>query len=149
MSTILRSLVQRRSSRNGAAYVPWAFTYVLIGFMLWHGKADRSPDEVLSLWPGIIPLCIIGVQCLRPTVLGWLFVFVFALACNGFFVYVEFLAYRVRDQSEGGWQGTSLLLLFVALFIVAPVALLVAAWPKALSGSPPPNHALQRTEAGG
>ena len=142
MSTILRPLVQRRGSRDGAAYVPWTFTYVLIGSMLWRGKADRSPEEFLALWPGIIPLCVIGVQCLRSTVLGWLFVFIFALACNGFFVYVEFLTYRVRDQSEDSWQGTSLLLLFITLFIVAPVALLVAAWPKALSGSPPPHHAL-------
>ena len=148
MITAIHTLVRRRTSRRGPAYIPWLLIYVMSGLTLWHGKGDRSPDEVLSLSPGIIPLCIIGVQCLRPTILGWVTVLVVALLYDGFLLYFDFLVYSVRDQSADSVFGTILTLVFFVAFFLVPIALIVAARPKS-SVHPPPNNALQRTQAGG
>jgi hypothetical protein len=138
MASVLHTLMQRRTSRRGPAYIPWLLIYVMSGLTLWHGKGDRSPGEALALWPGVIPLCVVGVQCFRPTILGWATVLVLALLYDGFLVYLDFLIYSVRDQSTDSLFGTILTLIFVAVFIIVPIALIVAARPKA-SPHPPPN----------
>ncbi len=131
--TWLWALIQRRSRRGWWAYVIWLLVYLFTAMMFADEMAFHTGATAAQLWPLLIPILIITVQWVRPTVLGW------AIICLPTFLYFGIgVYYAVRNnvgphpQWEHDLGGVILGAFFLTALLAACVALTFAARPRAL-----------------
>jgi hypothetical protein len=77
----LVALVQRRSRRGWWVYVIWLLVYLFTAMMYADEMAFHSGATAMQMWPLVIPIVIVIVQWVRPSVLGW------AVICLPTFLY--------------------------------------------------------------
>jgi hypothetical protein len=63
----LAALIQKRSRRGWWAYVIWLLIYAPT-VMMFAGDTGASPAR---MWPFLIPVAILSLQLVRPTILIW------------------------------------------------------------------------------
>jgi len=127
----LVALVQRRSWRGWWAYVIWLLVYLVTAMMFADEMAFHSGATATQMWPLLIPIVIIVVQWVRPTVLGW------AVICLPTFLYFGVGVYYAvtnnlgpHPQWEHDSQGVILGSFFLAALLAACIALTLAARPR-------------------
>jgi hypothetical protein len=140
----LVALVERRSRRGWWAYLIWLLVYLptammFAGEMSFHGGAKTA-----QMWPLLLPIVIIIVQWMRPTLLGWV---VLSLPTM---IYFGVGIYYLVDNNLGAqpqWKtdsaGVILGFVFLGALLCVCVALIFGARPRVLDGSRTVSEAVE------
>jgi len=67
----LLRLVERRSRGQWWAHLVWAGFYSLFTLVMLGSFGARGWADLLRAWPFFIPLGVVVLQWIRPTILGW------------------------------------------------------------------------------
>ena len=124
-------LVQLRSHRGWWAYVIWLLVYLFTAMMFADEMAAHSGATATQLLPLLIPIVIIVVQWIRPTVLGWAVVSLPTFLYLGVGIYYEIKNdLGPHPQWEHDSEGVILGWFFLAALLAACLALTFAARPR-------------------
>jgi hypothetical protein len=140
------ALIQKRSRRGWWAYVIWLLIYVP-SIMLFAGDTGTSVGQ---MWPFLIPVAILVLQLVQPTILVWAVISLPTFLYFGIFIYYA-IAYKVGPQPMWDYdsQGVILGWVFFPALLGACVSLMVAAklgaFRETRAEKRLPLHAPQRT----
>jgi hypothetical protein len=131
-SGCLAGLIKRRSRRGWWIYVIWLLSYVL-SVMLYLG--DTGAD-LAQVWPLFIPIPILVLQWVRPTVLVWVAISLPTFLYFGIVAFYEIIDITgPRPHGQSQWdsdsQGVILGWIFFAAWLVVCIALMFAPRPGA------------------
>jgi len=136
----LVALVQRHSHRGWWAYLIWLLVYLFFAMMFAGEMEFHNGATAAQVWPLLIPIVVVIVQWIRPTVLGW------AVICLPTILYFGVGVYYMITENLGPhpqWEhdlgGVILGSLFLAVLLAACLSLMFAARPRAFPG-PIGNH---------
>jgi len=128
------ALIERRSRRGGWAYFVWLLVYSLTAMMFAGEMEFHVGANTIQLSALLVPILIVVVQLIRPTILGWIVIFspTFLYFCVGVFYFVG-NNLGSRPQWQDDLEGVVLGSLFLVALLGACMALSFAAKPGALS----------------
>jgi len=130
--------IERRSRRGWWAYVIWLLIYLPTAIMFWGEMSFHRGASVAQMSPLLIPIVILVVQWVRPTILGWVVISLPTFLYFGVGVYcliTNNLGPHPQWEHDSG--GVILGSIFLAALFGACVALMFAARPKALPETAP------------
>jgi hypothetical protein len=129
----LAALIQQRSRRGWWAYVIWLLVYLPLVMFFAGEMSFHSGARVAQMWPLLVPIVILIVQWARPTVLGWIVVFLPTLLYFGVGVYYIITNnLGAHPQWEHDSEGVILGSFFLAALLAVCIVLIFAARPRAL-----------------
>jgi hypothetical protein len=128
----LVALVQLRSHRGWWAYLIWLLVYLFFAMMFAEEMGAHDGATATQGWPLLVPIVVVIVQWIRPTILGW------AIICLSTLIYFGVGAYYMITENFGPhpqWKhdlgGVILGSLFLVVLLAVCIALIFAARPRA------------------
>ena len=123
----LAALIQQRNRRGWWVYVIWLLLYSATTMMF----AGDTGASAAQMWPFLIPVAILILQWVRPTLLGWA---VISLPTCLYFCVGIYYAVANNLRSHPQWEydseGVILGSVFLAVLLGMCIALIVAARPR-------------------
>ena len=140
-SELVHALVRRRARRGSWAYMLWLLTY--LPPLVWLAGDLTFRVQVDKLWLVLVPLLVVGVQLVCPTLLGWAVIFIPSVFFAG--VAAVFVAVGYFLTTQGAQTDSWIALITAGVYLVVCVALWLAR-PKlgdvvVAEGTPAPNAA--------
>jgi hypothetical protein len=127
----LVALVERRSRRGWWAYVIWLLVYLFTAMMFAGEMTAHSGATAAQMLPLLIPVVIVIVQWVRPTILGWAVIFLPTFLYFGIGVYYAITNnLGPHPQWEHDLGGLILGSFFLAALLAACLAVMFAARPR-------------------
>jgi hypothetical protein len=116
----LAALLQKRSRRGWWAYVTWLLVYAPT-VMVFAGDTGASARQ---MWPFLIPVPILVLQWVRPTILVWAVISLPTFLYLGIYSY-----YAITVGPQRQWISEDVILrcVFFSALLGASVALMAAA----------------------
>lgn len=127
----LVTLIERRSRHGWWAYVIWLLVYSFTAMMFAGEVAAHSGAPAVQMLPLLIPILVVIVQWVRPTILGWSVIFLPTFLYFGVGVYYAITNnLGPHPQWEHDLGGLVLGSFFLAALLVACIAVTFAARPR-------------------
>jgi len=132
-ASFLGTLVERRSRRGWWAYVIWLVVYLPTAMMFAGEMFFHSGTRAAQMWPLLMPIVVLITQWVRPTLLGWVVIFLPTFLYFGVGVYYAITNnLGPHPQWEHDSEGVILGGVFLAALLGVCLALTLAARPRAL-----------------
>lgn len=140
---VIRSLIERRGRRGTWAYAAWLVAYLVTAWLFAGELAFHAGAGLFQMLPLLIPVLVVVVQIVYPTLLGWVVILIpSVLYCGAGVYFLVRNATRRRPQWEDDPAGFVMGSVFVGAYLAVCLCLILAR-PRRSTGivgeGAPPN----------